>query len=124
MKTVAKRHLITEALALNLGYQVDGKTGTVDGVDIRDALARVDVHEVAPTRRVGLGAVAGGVGFASFGLLGAPLVLLGLKRKDQSSVTITLTGSDDTRLQPAPRTFTGKQRAQAIRFAGRVNAQK
>lgn len=124
MKTRTKRFLITEALALNLGYRVDGKTGTVDGVDLHDALARVDVHEVAPTRRVGLGAVAGGVGFASFGLLGAPLVLLGLKRKNHDRVTITLTGVDDTATQPAPRTFTGKQRAQAIRFAGRVNAQK
>lgn len=124
MKTAQKRHLITEALALNLGYKVDGKTGLVDGVDIRDALARVDHYETAPTHRVGLGVVAGGVGAASFGLLGLPFALLGLKRKNHDSVTITLTGADDTAVQPAPRTFTGKQMATAIRFAGRVNAQK
>lgn len=124
MKTTEKRHLITEALALNLGYRVDGKTGTVDGVDIRHALARVDHYEKTPTRRVGLGVVAGGVGAASFGVLGLPFALLGLKQKNHDSVTITLTGVDDTVAQPAPRTFTGKQMAQAIRFAGRVNAQK
>ena len=85
MKTTAtKRHLVTEALALHLGYKVDGKTGLVDGVDIRNALAEVAINDIAPTRRVGLGAAAGVAGVASFGLLAAPLALLGLKKKTRS----------------------------------------
>ena len=114
MKTTAtKRHLVTEALALHLGYKVDGKTGLVDGVDIRNALAEVAINDIAPTRR----------GVASFGLLAAPLALLGLKKKNNSSVTITLYPSTD---QPAsqPRTFDAKLMPLAIKFAERVNAQK
>ena len=124
MKTTAtKRHLVTEALALHLGYKVDRKTGLVDGVDIRNALAEVALNDIAPTRRVGLGAAAGVAGVASFGLLAAPLALLGLKKKNNSSVTITLYPSTD---QPAsqPRTFDAKLMPLAIKFAERVNAQK
>lgn len=123
MKTANKRHLITEALAINLGYRVDGRTGLVDGVDIRNALARVDVIDAVPTRRVGLGAAAGIAGVASFGVLAAPLALLGLKKKDNRTVTITLfaNGSD---WGSVPRTFSGKQYQKALGFALRVNEQK
>src|SRR5213076_1650150 len=125
MKTTAtKRHLVTEALALHLGYKVEGTTGLVDGVDIRNALAEVALNDIAPTRRVGLGAAAGVTGVATFGLLSAPLALLGLKRKDNRTVTIQLVGNDGAGPISAPRTFGGKQYAQAIKFAERVNEQK
>lgn len=123
MKTANRRHLITEALALSLGYDVDGKTGHVDGVDLFTVFAEVTVKDVAATRRVGLGAAAGVAGVASFGVLGAPLALLGLKKRDNRTVTITLySGADGAATQP--RTFTGKQFEKALKFAERVNAQK
>jgi len=123
MKTANKRHLITEALALKLGYKVDGKTGTVDGVDLRHARAEVVINEAPATRRVGLGAAAGVAGIASFGILAAPLALLGLKKKDNTSVTITLHPYD---VAPAsqPRTFNAKHVELAIKFAARVNDNK
>lgn len=123
MKTVGQRHLITEALALNLGYKID-RNGLVDGVDLRTAVADVNVTDAAATRRVGLGAAAGVAGVASFGLLAAPLALLGLKKKDNRTVTVQLIGDDGAGPISTPRTFGGKQFSQAIKFAERVNAQK
>lgn len=124
MKTTAtKRHYMTEAIALSLGYKVDGKTGLVDGVDIRNAVAHVDVNDATATHRVGLGIAAGVAGMASFGVLAAPLALLGLKKKDNRTVTITLHPSTQAP-SSVPRIFAGKQLAKAIKFAERVNEQK
>lgn len=101
-KSTAGRDLFTEALAIRLGLKVDGKTGTVDGVELAHAEATLELDDAAATNRVALGVTAGVAGVVTGGLALAPLALLGLKKKDNRTVRLTVYGNGRTLVREFP----------------------
>ena len=120
MALQSKRSKLLELRAIALGYHVNGRNGTIEGIELATATAEAVADDALATNRVGLGITAAVGGTILAGPLALPLGLLALKKKDNRKLFVTLTAPDGRSMT---REFSITQLDKIQKFVNAVNAQ-